>query len=230
MRPSLSILAAMLAACAASHAAELTDTERRWLQGIAPVMSAARSEKLPLDIVVQPQTTPGAAPLAMAFVDGRCKLVFSMRGNPQARETLERLDPTLFDATLELMAAHELGHCRRHLGGAWYTVPAGFTAGAAPRGATARASETDSRAERREEGFADLMGLAWTRQHHPALYAALHAWLVTERSTDRVPGSPHDTLAWLRLAIDGAALDGPPQPGVAALWRRGLADSDSADD
>lgn len=222
MRPSLPILAATLAACAASHAAELTDTERRWLRGIAPVVAFARSEKLPLDIVVQPQTTPGAAPLAMAFVDGRCKLVFSMRGNPQARDTLERIDPALFDATLELMAAHELGHCRRHLGGAWYTVPAGFTAGAPQAGATARAADADSRAERREEGFADLTGLAWTRQHHPALYAALHTWLVTERSTDRVPGSPHDTLAWLQLAADGATLDGPPEPGVAALWRRGL--------
>jgi len=38
---------------------------------------------LPLDIVVQPQPTPGKAPLALAFVDGRCKLVLSMRENPK---------------------------------------------------------------------------------------------------------------------------------------------------
>lgn len=82
-------------------------------------------------------------------------------------------------------------------------------------------------AERREEGYADLVGLAWTLKHHPHRYAALHQWLVTERSRDLVDGSPHDTLAWVRLAGQSSALanesifDGP-----AIAWAKALADGD----
>lgn len=68
----------------------------------------------------------------MAYVAGRCKLVLSMRGNPQAGSTLDRIVLPLPDARLELMAAHELGHCRRHLDGVFLATPAGFNA-APPR-------------------------------------------------------------------------------------------------
>ena len=79
-------------------------------------------------------------------------------------------------------------------------------------------------ATRREEGFADLVGLAWTQQRHPQRYARLHAWLVGVRSADRIPGSHHDTLAWVMLARDGAALSGPSIfASAAALWPAGLA-------
>ena len=120
----ISALAALLLALPACHASDLTSTEMRWLRGAWPVIAFVRNEKLPLDIVVQPQANPGAAPLALAFVDGRCKLVLSMRGNAEAEATLERIAPELLDATLELMAAHELGHCRRYLDGAWHGLPA----------------------------------------------------------------------------------------------------------
>ena len=105
-------------------AADLTPVETRWLQGLWPVVSFAKRQGLPLDVVVQPQLTPGSAPLALGFVDGRCKLVFSMRGNGEAEATLLRIDPELLGPTLELMAAHELGHCTRYLDGAWYGLPA----------------------------------------------------------------------------------------------------------
>jgi len=111
-----------------ARAAELSATELRWIRGAQPVLAFARAQGLPLDIVVQPQPTPGAAPLALGFVDGRCKLVLSMRGNPEAEATLARISPPLLAATLELMAAHELGHCRRYLDGAWFALPAGFSA------------------------------------------------------------------------------------------------------
>jgi hypothetical protein len=62
---------------------DLTAIERTWLEAAAPVLSYARAQRLPLDIIVQPQPTPGETPLGMAFVDGRCKLVLSMRGNPE---------------------------------------------------------------------------------------------------------------------------------------------------
>lgn len=180
---------------------------------------------MPLDIVVQPQPTPGAAPLALAFVGGRCKLVLSMRGNAEAEATLERIEPDLVDATLELMAAHELGHCRRYLDGVWHGVPAGFVAslpGAlAPETQAAYAS---MQAARREEGFGDLVGLAWTQSRHPQHYARLHAWLVAERSKDLIEGSHHDTLAWVRLAADGTTLAHPSIFAAAArLWPAGLA-------
>ena len=205
-------------------AAELTDTESRWLKGSWPVVAFAKRAGMPLDIVVQPQPTPGAAPLALAFFEGRCKLVLSMRGNPEAQATLERIEPDLLDATLELMAAHELGHCRRYLDGAWYGLPAGFAASVPDElGPELRAAYVNMTALRRKEGYGDLVGLAWSQQHHPRKYARLHAWLVAERSRELVPGSPHDTLVWARLAEHGSALVGASIfAGPQALWLSGL--------
>ena len=203
-----------LLASVGARGAELTPTEQRWLQGAWPVIAYARETRLPLDIVVQPQATPDNAPLSTAFIDGRCKLVLSMRGNPQAQATLDAIEAALLDPALELMAAHELGHCHRYLDGTWFQLPLGFVsaepgglAGAAPRS---------------EEAYGDLVGLAWTERHHPELYGRLHAWLLNERLTDRTPGSAHDTAAWLLLARDPAALaQGTVFDGAVSLWVKG---------
>jgi hypothetical protein len=221
-----SVIVGMFAAWAATIcvAADLTETESRWLRGAWPVIEFAKAADLPLDVVVQPQPTPGKAPLALAFVDGRCKLVLSMRGNPVAQATLARIEPDLLDATLELMAAHELGHCRRYLDGAWMGVPAGF-APSEPSGldASLREAYRAMQAQRREEGYADLVGLAWARQRHPQLYARLHAWLLAERTRERVEGSQHDTLAWVQLSRDAGALAGRSIFDAAEpLWEKGL--------
>ncbi len=221
----ITAFAAALLALPACLAADLTPTEMRWLRGAWPVIVFVRNVNLPLDIVVQPQDSPGAAPLALAFVDGRCKLVLSMRGNAQAEATLERIEPDILDATLELMAAHELGHCRRYLDGAWYGLPAGFNA-TLPEALRPelRTDYVNMKAARREEGYGDLVGLAWAQQQHPRQYARLHAWLVSERSRDLLPGSHHDTLAWVRLAQDGGSLAGPSIFAAAdRLWAVGLA-------
>lgn len=209
-------------------ATELTPTETRWLVGVRPVVEFARRAGMALDIIVQPQPTPGAAPLALAFVGGRCKLVLSMRGNPQAQDTLDRIDPELLGPTLELMGAHELGHCRRYLDGAWYGLPPGFAASdqAESRGMRPAAGG-DGQVQRREEGYGDLVGLAWTWQRHPRLYARLHRWLLAERASDRIVGSSHDTLAWVRLAGRGSALAGASLFEAAnALWVAGLSIED----
>lgn len=205
-----------------AHAAELTPTEQRWLQGLWPVVAQVRAQQWPVDIVVQPQDAPGAAPLALGFVGGRCKLVLSMRANPQAQATLERIAPDLLDAALGLMAAHEIhGHCRRHLDGAWQSAPAGLDAEPpAALDAELRAAWIAMRATRREEAFADLAGLAWARQHQAALYPRLHAWLVAERGHDLIEGSHHDTLAWLARAAPPAAEAALRDP--AAVWREVL--------
>ena len=162
--------------------------------------------------------------MALAYMEGRCKLVLSMRGNPEAEATLDRLEPELRAAALELMAAHELGHCRRYLDGAWMGVPGGF-APSEPSGLAApvRDAYRAMQAQRREEGYADLVGLAWARQHHPQLYARLHTWLEAERTHERVEASQHDTLAWVRLARDPSAPAGPSIFASAqALWVKGL--------
>ena len=220
---------------AVALSAELSATETRWLTGAWPVVVFAKEARLPLDIIVQPQPTPDAAPLALAYIDGRCKLVLSMRGNAEAEATLARLAPELRDAALELMAAHELGHCRRYVDGAWHSVPARFAeaggAAAPPADAPATAAQAayaDRQDARREEGYSDLVGLAWTQRRHPELYPQLHAWLVQERARDHAPGSPHDTQAWLRLARDGAALDQASSifGAASALWVTGLAELD----
>jgi hypothetical protein len=202
----------------------LSELELRWVKAISPVLQQAR-QQLPLDIVLQPQPAPDASPIAMGFDGGRCQLVLSLRGNPQAQATLDRLDPQIAGPALELMAAHEIAHCRRHVAGAWEALPAGHAAAVAPAtlAAPMRAAYDEMQAVRREEGYADLAGLAWTWQHHPDDYAKVYDWLVAERSRDLIPDSFHDTLAWLRLARDGkslataGALDGP-----ASLWTAGL--------
>lgn len=210
------------------RAAELTATEQRWLKGVWPVLGHAKASGMALDVVVQPQPTPGHAPLALAFIEGRCKLVFSMRGNPAAQETLDRLAPEMLDATLELMAAHELGHCRRYLDGRWHGLPAGFVATVPDTiGPELKPAYEEMQSTRREEGYGDLVGLAWIERHHPQHYARLHAWLVAERSADRIPGSHHDTLAWIRLAAAGV---GPPEASIfaaaATMWQAGFASLD----
>jgi hypothetical protein len=219
-----------LAHSGSGHAGEVTATEARWLQGAWPVLLYARDAGLPLDIVVQPQPTPGLPPMALAFIDGRCKMVFSMRGNPEVEATAQRLPRDLFDAAVQLMAAHELGHCQRHVSGAWRVLPAGRVEQPRPVGQLSGESDArllaevaDMHAVRREEGHADLVGLAWTHRHHPALYARVHAWLLAERSLGRIAGSHHDTLAWVRLAAQADRLaDGSIFAAADALWATGL--------
>jgi hypothetical protein len=213
-----------LRAGAAAHGAELNSTEARWLRGALPVLQHAKASGLPLDIVVQPQPAPGLPPLALAFIGGRCKFVLSMRDNPAAQRALDSVEPVLLDAALELMAAHELGHCLRHLSGRWESHPDGaapvFPA-ALP--AERRADHAQMQATRREEGYGDLAGLAWIAHRRPAEYARLYRWLVRERSAGLLPGSHHDTLAWLRLAEQPSALAGAgPFDRVHEVWLRGM--------
>lgn len=212
------------AATGAARAADLTAAETRWLRAAWPVVVFAREAGLPLDIVVQPQPAPGVPPLALAFIEQRCKLVLSMRGNSEVQATEARIEPDLFNATLELMAAHELGHCRRYLDGTWQGLPAGFVAQvpeALPD--SSRAAYLRQQALRREEGYADLVGLAWVQQQHPQQYTRLHAWLLAERGAADIAGTSHDTRAWARLAAPGARLGGGSIFSTAqALWQVGL--------
>jgi hypothetical protein len=207
----------------------LTDLEQRWLRLAWPVVSYARQQGLPLDIVVQPQPAAGEAPLAMAYVDARCKLVLSMRGNPEAAATLDNIPAALLTPVVEAMAAHELGHCWRYVRGAWHTVPAGFTA-ARDTGAPALPEPTlqaqwhAMQQTRREEAYADLVGLAWTQRQHPQHYAAVHAWLVAFRDDGAPAGNHHDTLAWVKLVADPRNFAPATTPFDAAwpLWHQGL--------
>ena len=77
---------------------------------------------------------------------------------------------------------------------------------------------------RREEAYADLVGLAWTLQRNPARYEAVHAWHVVLRGQQAVFTGPHDTRKWVSLAHDKSAF-GPAASvfeQVDALWETGL--------
>jgi hypothetical protein len=206
-------------------AADLTPLELRWLKAGAPVLEDARRRGLPIDVVVQPQPAPGHAALAMDYVGGRCKLVLSMRGNAEAEAPLSGVPPALVPVVIEAVTAHEVAHCWRHVSGRWNTMPAGVAEPLPDADeATTRAWQA-MRATRREEGFADLVGLAWTLERHPAQYAQVHAWFERMRAEPAVPGSHHDTRAWLHLAADAAALEGSdPFERASALWPRGMAE------
>ncbi|WP_317205131.1 hypothetical protein [Janthinobacterium sp.] len=222
------ILVAILCLHAGGAGAQsgLSEQERRWLRAGAEVLDYARAAKLPLDIIVQPQAAPGAVPLALGFSAGRCKLVLTLRGNPQAEDILAPLPPAGRALMIEAMTAHELGHCWRYVHGDWHALPAGFVeAGAAP--AAGRALSDDARTQRdtrREEAYADLLALAWVRLRHPAQYAQVYDWLGRVRGAGPLAGASHDTRAWLSLVKDGIGF-GPgatPFDQAGALWRRGL--------
>lgn len=206
-------------------AAQLTADEARWLQAVAPVRAYAQAHGWPLDVVVQPQDAAGLAPLATAYIGGRCKLVFSMRGNPAVQEALEGLDEAFTSLAIETMAAHELGHCWRYMNGHWHEWPAGFSMPSGEPGSVAqRLAEMD--ATRREEGFADLVALAYVGERRAGDYAAVHRWLSLVRQEQPLEGAHHDTRVWVRLAQDpavwGRAGDGSLFERAAVLWREGL--------
>ena len=209
-----------------SGPAGLSPTELTWLRAAKPVLAWARRQGLPLNVVVQPQDTPGQTPVGMAFIEGRCVLVLSMRANPAAQATLDRMPPDLQGPLIEAVVAHELGHCWRHMQQAWGTLPTGLAELSGFSQVTPEQASLlrDMWRTRREEGFADLVGLAWTLEHHPRHYAAVHAWHTRERAQQEVDTGPHDTRVWVRLAQDPAAFT----PGatlferVLAIWEAGL--------
>lgn len=213
-----------------SHAAQLTAQESRWLRASAPVLEYSTSIDLPVDIIVQPKAAAGTVPLAMGFAQGRCKLVLSMRGNPDAEKVLDTVPAADQALLIEAMAAHELAHCWRYAQGEWHLLPAGFveTGHQSSHDPALLVAAKAMRDTRREEGFADLVALAWIQRTQPAQYARVHDWLSSVRGAVAVPLSGHDTRAWVKLAGNGKHFDSRLTPFEAAdaLWREGLLHAD----
>ncbi|WP_175048220.1 hypothetical protein [Duganella vulcania] len=216
------LLLLLLSSAGLASAAQLTDMETRWLTAGSAVLAYAKQElKLPIDITVQPQARATDVPLALGFQDGRCKLVLSMRGNPGAEDILAGLPAEQRPLMIEAMVAHEIGHCWRYAQGVWHALPAGFEQAAQ---APAQEQAQALRLTRREEGFADLVALAWTQHRHPQDYAAVAAWMRQVRQPATGTAGSHGTLAWLQLAPSGASFDAaqPLFDQAASLWRQGL--------
>jgi len=221
---AVSTAAALAGADAAAQDA-LSPTERGWIEAAGPVLAAARTWTLPLDVVVQPQPNRGESPLAIGLLRGRCKLVMTLRG--ETGRLAPGVDTGLDAPRIEAMFAHEVAHCWRHVQGAWHVLPAGFTEHAAPVGGTTAlaALERDMRATRREEGFADLVALAWTAERHPARYRQVHEWLSALRADQPPDDAHHDTRLWLALARDPGvfARGGSVFERARSVWIDGLA-------
>jgi hypothetical protein len=210
----------------AQAGASLTAQETRWLTAAAPVLAYSQRLKLPIDITVQPQAGPGDVPLAIGFDGKRCKLVLSIRGNPAAEAILGKVPEAERGLLVEAMAAHEIGHCWRYAHGVWHALPAGFVETGEEKGGgdSTLAAAKAMRESRREEGFADLVALAWTARNHPDSYARVYNWLEAVRGEQPVARNAHDTRVWVRLARDAGAFDHAATPfeDVASLWRTGL--------
>jgi hypothetical protein len=222
-----SLQIALLASLASPvGAADLTAQETRWLLAASPVLAYSQRLKLPLDIVVQPQARAGDVPLAMGFDGGRCKLVLTLRGNPDAESVLKGVPESEQGILIEAMAAHEFGHCWRYVQGKWHALPAGFTETSDQQAHDRALREHDksTRETRREEGYADLVALAWTQRQHPQQYARVHAWFDQVRASQPIDGNAHDTRVWIRLARDGAAFErgSTAFDDVGPLWNKGL--------
>ena len=225
-------ISAAALACAAGLAsgAQLTEMETRWLTAGAPVLAYAKEIKLPIDIIVQPVAGPNDVPMAMGFDNGRCKLVLSMRGNPNAETILATLPSAQRATMIEAMTAHEVGHCWRYVQGSWHALPAGFVeVGHEQVDNPQLLEEAKSlRETRREEGYSDLVALAWTARRHPEQYGQVYDWFKQVRHDQPVAGGSHDTMAWLQLAQDRAVFstDGSPFEQVSVLWSKGLLNGD----
>jgi hypothetical protein len=202
---------------------ELTATEMKWLRAGWPVLEYAEKQQLPIDIVVQPEASVDDLPIAMGFGEGRCQLVISMRGNPNAEATLKDVSTEDAGLVIEAMVAHEVAHCWRYMHGVWHTLPAGFTD-------SFRATGNDSeirrqmRDTRREEAFADLVGLAWIRRAHPEHYSQIYSWFEQIRKDQPVAGGHHDTRVWIQMARDSnvfAKVDSPFEQ-ANEVWMAGL--------
>jgi hypothetical protein len=227
----LSSLCFMFTSAPAFAEATLTATETRWLAAAGPVLAYSQRLKLPIDIIVQPKSGPGDVPMAMGFDGSRCKLVLSMRGNPDAEMILEKVPEAQRGLLIEAMAAHEVGHCWRYAQGVWHALPAGFveTGEEHADDASLLAEAKAMRESRREEGFADLVALAWISRSHPDSYTAIFDWFNSVRSSGTsVARSSHDTMAWVQLARDPAALaqGATPFENAIPLWREGLLHAD----
>jgi hypothetical protein len=225
MLKQLSVAALYLLTAAASGAS-LTELETRWLTAASPVLAYSQRLQLPIDIIVQPQSRPGDVPLAMGFAGGRCKLVLSMRGNPDTETILQQVPEAERGLLIEVMTAHEVGHCWRYAQGVWHSLPAGFVEVGDERADNQEllAESKSLRENRREEGYADLVALAWTKRNHPARYPRVYAWLESVRKKQPVARHTHDTRAWIRLAKDASAFETAATPfeDVHSLWRQGL--------
>ena len=226
MRKQILIASLCLVSAGAHAGASLTELETRWLRAAAPVLTYSQQLKLPIDIVVQPQARPGDVPLAMGFDGGRCKLVLSMRGNPDAETILDKVPEADRGLLIEAMTAHEVGHCWRYAQGVWHALPAGFVEVGEEKADNEEllAESKAMRETRREEAYADLVALAWTQRNHPAAYARVYAWLASVRGDQPVARNAHDTRAWVKLASDASVFDRSATPfdSVHAVWRQGL--------
>ncbi|QGZ39368.1 hypothetical protein IP92_02376 [Pseudoduganella flava] len=224
--PTLLMSFATCAAAMNASAAQLTPTETRWLNAATPVLNYAKTLSLPIDIIVQPQAGPNDVPFAMGFADGRCKLVLSMRGNANAETILADVPDERRDVLIEAMTAHEVGHCWRYAQGNWHALPAGFTEVGEEFSDNPEllALSKQMRETRREEGYSDLVALAWTQHYHPDQYGHVYGWLRKVRDDQPVSHGSHDTRTWLNLATRGDVFGRAASPfdQAATLWSAGL--------
>ena len=213
----------ILAATGVQAEPDLNAIEIKWLNAADPVLSFAAEQGLNVDIVVQPTSTANDVPLAMGVKNGRCKLILSMRDNPDAEATLAGVSETNHTLLIETMVAHELAHCWRFAQGQWHQWPAGFTEVPSENRESAD-SQQSMWATQREEAFADLVALAWVGFAHPGNYAQVHAWLEHIRSDQPVANSYHDTRRWLTLAKSATTFSGDKSlfERAHAVWADGF--------
>jgi hypothetical protein len=205
--------------------AGLAPIETKWLTAAERVLDDARDQGLPIDIVVRPKRVGNDIPVSLGVKDGRCKLVLSLRDHPDAEATLAGVPLARHSILIEAMVAHEVAHCWRFSQGQWLKLPAGFTDAGDPLDDAASAQKKlQMRATRREEGFADLVALAWTRREHRTDYRFVHHWLQAVRQDQPLSGSFHDTRVWLDLAAAPTAFSDSDSlyQQVHALWTAGL--------
>lgn len=198
---------------------ELDALEKSWIILASPVINTALNElNLPLDVVVLSQPTPNFGPVGIRYKDGRCHLILSIKNNPAALKLILSMDEGIKDILIQAIVAHEIGHCWRMVRNEIGELPPHFTV------IPSTPVVEEMNMKRREEGFADLVGLAWVHKHHPRRYEQVHAWFTKSRANPPIAGAPHDTRAWIRLAKKEAfeKTRGSIFEQAKHIWQQGL--------
>lgn len=202
---------------AAINQTDFTALESKWIKNIDPVVRYGLEQKLKITVAVNVNVKNGISPIG---IDTSCKFILNFRDNKAALDLEDSIPDEIYKPVSEAIAAHELAHCWRSINGLYGVLPPGIMDTASLDDEKVK----KIRLERREEGFADLVGLAWVQSRYSAqTYAEVLEWFKEFRSDPDYSGDSHDTRVWLELAGDMKIDKNTPIfEQVMPRWRSGL--------
>ncbi|KAI1698399.1 hypothetical protein Ddc_19123 [Ditylenchus destructor] len=167
------VLLALPALVPTAMAAGLTPLEQRWIAGMTPVLKQAKADAVPLDVVVaaagRARRGAAGAGLSRRSLQAGAEPARQSRGRGHADPAAHRsggrgtgADGRSRTRTLPPLSGRRV-----------VRAAGGFAAARAPEGLSedSQRAYLSMKSTRREEGYGDLVALAWTARRHPERYA-----------------------------------------------------------